>query len=65
VVDKKTLTEDEVKNEISRAISEQNFKNAVKLVTNSAHAEFNEQYFGPGMVMPENIPSKPATPPPH
>ena len=65
VTERKTLTEDEVNKDISRTISEQKFKDAVKAIMDSAPPEFNEQYFGPGMVLPENVPAKPATPPAH
>ena len=62
---KETLPEEQVKNEISRTIADQKFKDAIKAANDSAHADFNEQYFGPGTSsMPRPVPL-PATPPAH
>lgn len=60
---KETLSEEEVKAEISREISQQKFKDAIKAITDQAHAEFDEQYFGAGMNTPLKVPAMPATPP--
>lgn len=60
---KETLSEEEVKAEISREISQQKFKDAIKAITDQAHAEFDEQYFGGGMNTPLKVPAMPATPP--
>jgi hypothetical protein len=66
VVSKETLPLDQVSTEISREISQQKFKDAIKAATDSAPAEFNEQYFGPGIATkrPAEVP-RPAVPPPH
>jgi parvulin-like peptidyl-prolyl isomerase len=62
---RETLPEEQVKNEISRAIAEQKFKDAIKAANDSAHTDFSEQYFGPGMgSMPKPV-ALPATPPAH
>ena len=47
VVSKETLTEALVKADIVREISQQKYRDALKAVLDSAHADFNEQYFGP------------------
>ncbi len=47
VVSKETLTEAQVKTDIGREISQQKYRDAVKAVLDSTHADFNEQYFGP------------------
>lgn len=60
---KETLSEEEVKAEISREISQKKFKDAIKAITDQAHAEFDEQYFGAGMNTPLKVPAMPATPP--
>lgn len=60
---REALPEEQVKNEISRAIAEQKFKDAIKAANDSAHADFNEQYFGPGIgSMPRPV-ALPPTPP--
>jgi hypothetical protein len=60
---KETLPEEEVKTEISHEISQQKFKDAIAAITDAAHFEFDEQYFGGRMNMPLKVPSMPATPP--
>ncbi len=65
ITSKTTLPEDEVKNDIVRELSQQNFKEAVKAITDSAHPEFNEQYFGAGIAKSPATVSLPATPPAH
>jgi hypothetical protein len=47
VASKETLTEAQVKAEIIHEISQQKYRDALKAVMDSAHADFNEQYFGP------------------
>jgi PPIC-type PPIASE domain len=47
VASKETLTEAQVKAEIIHEISQQKYRDALKTVMDSAHADFNEQYFGP------------------
>jgi parvulin-like peptidyl-prolyl cis-trans isomerase-like protein len=47
VASKETLTEAQVKEEIIREIAQQKYRDAVKAVMDSAHADFNERYFGP------------------
>jgi hypothetical protein len=47
VASKETLKEDQVKAEIIHEISQQKYRDALKAVMDSAHADFNEQYFGP------------------
>ena len=62
---RETLPEEQVKNEISHTIAEQKFKDAIKAANDSAHADFNEQYFGPGIgSMPRPV-ALPPTPPAH
>jgi parvulin-like peptidyl-prolyl isomerase len=46
VLSKETLPLDQIRTEISREISQQKFKDAIKAATDAAPAEFNEQYFG-------------------
>ena len=66
VISRETLPEEQVKTEISRDISQQKFKDAFKAITDSAHPDFNEQYFGPGIAAPAAIaPVLPARPPSH
>lgn len=47
VASKETLKETQVKADIIREIAQQKYRDAVKAVMDSAHADFNEQYFGP------------------
>ncbi len=47
VASKETLTEAQMKAEIIHEISQQKYRDALKAVMDSAHADFNEQYFGP------------------
>jgi parvulin-like peptidyl-prolyl isomerase len=47
VASKETLKEAQVKAEIIREIAQQKYRDALKAVMDSAHADFNEQYFGP------------------
>jgi hypothetical protein len=47
VASKETLTEAQVKADIVREIAQQKYRDALKAVMDSAHADFNEQYFGP------------------
>lgn len=63
ITSKEILPLDQVKAEIARELSQQRFKDAIKAVTDSAHAEFNEQYFGSGMARPPAKVPLPATPP--
>ncbi len=63
VISKETLPEEQVKADIAREISQQKFKDAIKAATESARAEFNEEYFGPGITSPARTPTLPATPP--
>jgi hypothetical protein len=46
VASKETLKEAQVKAEIIHEISQQKYRDALKAVMDSAHADFNEQYFG-------------------
>jgi hypothetical protein len=46
VASKETLKETQVKADIIREIAQQKYKDALKAVMDSAHADFNEQYFG-------------------
>jgi hypothetical protein len=47
VASKETLTEAQAKAEIVHEIAQQKYRDALKAVMDSAHADFNEQYFGP------------------
>jgi hypothetical protein len=47
VASKETLTEAQVKAEVIREIAQQKYRDALKAVMDSAHADFNEEYFGP------------------
>ena len=47
VASKETLKEAQVKAEIIHEIAQQKYRDALKAVMDSAHADFNEQYFGP------------------
>ena len=47
VASKETMTEAQVKADIVREIAQQKYRDALKAVMDSAHADFNEQYFGP------------------
>jgi hypothetical protein len=47
VASKETLTEAQVKAEIIREIAQRKYRDALKAVMDSAHADFNEEYFGP------------------
>ena len=47
VASRETLKEAQVKAEIIHEISQQKYRDALKAVMDSAHADFNEQYFGP------------------
>jgi PPIC-type PPIASE domain len=44
---KQTLPLDKVKDEISRELARQNLDKAIKEITGSAHADFDDNYFGP------------------
>jgi len=46
VASKETLKEAQVKADIIREIAQQKYRDALKAVMDSAHADFNEQYFG-------------------
>jgi hypothetical protein len=65
VLAKETLPQSQVKAEITREISQQKFRDAIKAITGSTHPEFNELYFGPGMVAtpPAEEPVLPRRPP--
>jgi hypothetical protein len=64
VASKETLTEAQVKTEIIREIAQQKYRDALKAVMDSAHADFNEQYFGPMApkppIEPPGLPRRPA-----
>lgn len=60
VLSKDTPPEEQVKAEISREISQQKIKDAIKAATDAAAPEFNEHYFGPEILKP---PPKVALPP--
>lgn len=47
IASKSTLTLAQAKAEIVQEISQQKYRDALKAVMDSAHADFNEQYFGP------------------
>ena len=64
VLSKETLTKEQVTDEISRLISQQKYTDAIKAAMDAAPAEFNEQYFGQGIVPPGKVPP-PARPPAH
>lgn len=49
VLNKETLPLNQVRADISREISQQKLKDAIKAATDAAPADFNEQYFGPGI----------------
>ena len=61
VASKETLKQAQVKAEITREISQQKYRNAIKAVLDSAPADFNEQYFGPMKLTPP--PNTPVLPP--
>ncbi len=48
---KNLLSKETVKDEISREISRQRLENALKEITSSVHAEFNQQYFTPAPML--------------
>ncbi len=64
VASKETLTEAQVKADIVREITQQKYRAALKSVMDSAHADFNEQYFGPMApkppIEPPVVPRRPA-----
>ena len=64
VASKETLTEAQVKADIVREIAQQKYRDALKAVMDSAHADFNEQYFGPMApkppIEPPVVPRRPA-----
>ena len=64
VASKETLKEAQVKADIIREIAQQKYRNALKAVMDSAHADFNEQYFGPMApkppIEPPVVPRRPA-----
>lgn len=64
VASKETLAEAQVKADIIREISQQKYRDALKAVMDSAHADFNEQYFGPMAPKPPidapTVPRRPA-----
>jgi hypothetical protein len=64
VASKETLTEAQVKADIIREIAQQKYRDALKAVMDSAHADFNEQYFGPMApkppIEPPALPRRPA-----
>jgi parvulin-like peptidyl-prolyl cis-trans isomerase-like protein len=63
VLSKETLSKDQARAEITRDISQQKFRDALKAITDSAHPDFNEEYFGPGMATPQlNPPAVPRLP---
>ena len=49
IISKDVISEEQVKNDISREIYQKNFREAMKAIIDAAPAEFNEQYFGPGV----------------
>ncbi len=61
LISKDAISQDKVKNDISREIYQKNFREAMKAVIDAAPAEFNEQYFGP--VVPAGAPYTPPGPP--
>jgi hypothetical protein len=64
VASKETLKEDQVKADIIHEIAQQKYRDALKTVMDSAHADFNEQYFGPMApklpIEPPVVPRRPA-----
>jgi len=62
VESKLTPSEDQVRAEIVREISQQKFKDEIKAAIDAAPAEFNEQYFGPGIKTIPGVASPPPRP---
>jgi hypothetical protein len=64
VASKETLKEAQVKADIIREIAQQKYRDVLKAVMDSAHADFNEQYFGPMApkppIEPPVVPRRPA-----
>ena len=64
VASKETLKEAQVKADIIHEIAQQKYRDALKAVMDSAHADFNEQYFGPMApkppMEPPVVPRRPA-----
>ena len=64
VASKETLKEAQVKADIIREIAQQKYRDALKAVMDSAHADFNEQYFGTMTpkppIEPPALPRRPA-----
>lgn len=52
VTGKETLALDQVKDDLARKIEQKKLKDAIQAATASTHANFNEQYFGPGINTP-------------
>jgi hypothetical protein len=52
IASKDTLSEDAVKDEISRQLAQRKFNDAIRSINESAKPEFNEAYFGPPVTTP-------------
>lgn len=55
IASKETLSEDSVKDEISRQIAQRKFNEAIRSVNESAKPEYNEIYFGSRVVTPSTV----------
>ncbi|MGD0180369.1 MAG: peptidylprolyl isomerase [Terriglobales bacterium] len=61
VISKETLSENEVKDQISREMARRNIEKANQAITQSVEPVYNEKYFGPPVAEPL-VPGKPAHP---
>jgi hypothetical protein len=59
IASKETLSEDSVKDEISRQIAQNKYDEAIRSAKDSAKPEFNQAYFGPPSTAPSAVHSNP------